>query len=1063
MEIPSAFWLSDYLVQPLEGTITSKQGVVSHLQKKPMEVLVVLALEAGKVVTSDQIIDRVWGQASGGDEGLKRCIHAVRRALGDRSSDPRLIRTVRGRGYSCIPEPVFSADSTVEPSFTTKPVESKSAIDANFIRPVTAVTVILFCHGHDESGSIELLDSYVKALSKYNNGYVYEVGASSTFIFGLNTTQEDDHLSAIEFALDLQRLTQGFTNQAADGDLSYGIKIGIASGDVQVSLIESLSQPVILGRDTLLVSERLAQSAGPDKVIVSSDTVSLGLGHFQSDVVTASIPGVYQLSSRRQQLSHRNTSTEFVGRNRDIELLLTSWSQVSQGEGLVVFISGEPGIGKSSLIENFTERVQLRGLTEITRYLFRQRESHSPLQPIKDEIWSRFELEALDNPIAQRRMIETKIEELGFSDPLASSVLEEFLGLGGEGDKGVVDIAPEPRKHLLFELLTKIILASQSLAQLIIWDDFQWADIAAQELMAQIVAQGPILNTLIIVSARNTMQAPSWVSRSHIHQISLNGMSKAETSEIVRQVDKNNILDHSAINRIISHSMGNPLFVGEITRSLLSSGSVESVLSNILSNPVRKIFLSRIESLGEEKSTLKAASIIGDHFDLNQLKGLVDVAEEVLNRHLSLLVNAELIYQSSTYPVAKYMFKHGLLHTATYESISLGLRRVLHKKLVETAEANNDLYSKNYMAFHYQAASEYLMAAYYWLLSANEAKTNSLFVDASMHYEKASASLKQARWSVERDEMDLQIRIELGPILMAVKGYSDTSVKNNYLQAENLATSLAEKGSSFIPQALFGLWSYKIVNGELHQARAIGEKLIVIANALGSDDLALEANVLLGVTDTHLGDYDQAKTALKQAMSLYDPVAHGQHKYIFGQDPGMASNIYFGMCSLLTDLTDPYKEHIENGLIIARKVEHPNSLCFALAFSARCSLINGDIEVATRAIEELNLLAHDNEFPLWVASAAFLNSYMKYLSLSDHSCVDEMYVALNATRDSGNSLSYVDYAAVTVNALIDINRLEDASALVTIVKKEIDRRMLAANEYGFMQIKKAEKRLMTLK
>ncbi|ARN75122.1 AAA family ATPase [Oceanicoccus sagamiensis] len=1060
MEIPSVFWLADYRVQPLEGTITSPDGKVSHVQKKPMEVLLVLVEGAGQVVTSDQIIDQVWGSASGGDEGLKRCIHAVRKALGDRSSDPRLIRTVRGRGYSCIPEPVFDEDQ--QPAIATArqtAVTPHLAAHANAIRPVTAVSVIVFSHGSDQGGPIALFDSYIKALGQYNNGYAYDVGASSTFIFGLNKTQEDDHLSAVEFALAIQKLTADFADSTEAG--SYASKIGIASGNVQISQLENLSQPVILGSDTLATATRLAESAGPGKVIVSADTVALGLGQFQSDVVTATVPGLYELNHRSQKLSQRSNSTEFIGRNRDIEALLTSWSQVSQGEGQVFYISGEPGIGKSTLIENFIERVETRKFAQVSRYLFLQRESHSPLQPIKEEIWRSFDLANQDNTTAQQRMIGSQLEQLGFSDPLASSVLEEFLGLDSGNHPEVADIAPGPRKNLLFELLTKIILASQSPTQLIIWDDFQWADVAAQELMAQIVAQGPIANTLIVVAARNTMPAPAWIGRSHINQVNLSGLSKAEASEIVRQVDKNHVLDHSAINRIISHSTGNPLFVEEITRSLLSSRSVENELSHILSNPVRHIFLSRIESLGEEKHSLKAAAIIGDYFDLNQLSALVDVDIAALEIHLSLLVNAELIYQTSSYPLAKYRFKHGLLHAATYESITPDQRRPMHKKLVDIAEATEGLYSKNYLAFHYQAASEYQKAAYFWFLSANEAKNNTLFVDASSHYQKASDALKQAPWSVERDEMDLQIRIESGPILMAIKGYSDDSVKNNYIQAEKLAGSLAEKGSAAIPQALFGLWSYKVVKGELHQARAIGEKLIAVAEAIASDDLALEANVLLGVTDTHLGYYDEAKQALKKAMSIYDLEAHAGHKYIFGQDPGMASHIYYAMASVLTGDSAAYKEYVAKGLIIARRVEHPNSLCFALSFSARCELIDGDTKAAIMALDELTTLSQHNEFPLWIGTAAFLQAYSQHLAATeiDKNTVEAMFVALNQTRELGNSLAYIDYAAATVSALLDVERIDDAKTLAAVVRREIQQRMLAEDEYGFMQFKRAEQRL----
>ena len=686
------------------------------------------------------------------------------------------------------------------------------------------------------------------------------------------------------------------------------------------------------------------------------------------------------------------------------------------------------------------------------------RNSHIPLHPILVAIRRSLNLDNLQDSREKAHLVGDRISELGFTDPAAIAVITEFFQL----DDGAWKLTNNPpagvRRNMLLEILSRLLLPVHEMPHLIVIDDIQWADSTTLELLDRLVEKGPLPYTMILVIARSECR-PSWINRSHVVHINVSPIEKALAQEIVQRLDEHSSLGMEAIHQILDHAAGNPLFIEEATRSVLSGPRAEVGLDEILSKSIRHLLAAKVDALGKEKSILVYASIVGNQFNLDQLRLLMQIRSGEIEEGLAKLGSANMIHLVSLYPTPTYRFDHSLLQAAVYRSIPSNTLKRAHGVLAELIESSEEPYDKNFLAFHCEASEQYEKAAVYWMQSANRAKINSLFAEAVQHYENAVNALLKSRWSSRRDELELQLRIEYGPVLMSQKGYAHRLVKDNYQFAEKLTADLVDTDSQYPPQALFGLWSYRVVNGDLHEARVIGETLLELALDFANDELELEANVLLGVTQTHLGDYEDAINRLERTLVLYDHKAHAHHKHFFGQDPCMAANIYTGLALAQLGRLEESAQFLMAGLIAARRSEHPNSLCFALVVSARISMAAGELDTMLFRAKEAYALAEASDFPLWRAAAQFLIHTHEYLLTRARSSVDKMLDSLEQCRQLGNALSYLDYASTAAHALLDLQDLEAAKRLVLAAKTELERRITCSDE---MAVKVVEARLLEL-
>lgn len=1048
----SPFWLDSCMIDPLEGLVTTGSGEISQLQKKPMAVLMVLVAAHGRVVPSEEIIEAVWGQYSGGDEGLKRCIYAIRKSLGDSSTSPRMIRTVRGRGYACVPtvrysEPIGKA---APPLLTCAPdTDTVAKIEQN--RLVTVVSIVLT---HNEADDLidarslpdELIKDYMASLEHFESAYPYQLGMLSNILFGLRVTKDDDHLAALELALEFREITRRYEG--------FRAQIGIATRDTDCTSHADFPLNAELYHGVIRAAAAIAASGAPDAITLCDTTTQLCSRHLHS------LTGSNALPNFVRQYHVQDTfvrCTEVLGRDAELIALQDCWVRASRGDGNVCFVSGDAGIGKSTLCDLLMQKVNhVSG--SVIRCACLSRSSNVPLHPVVDLVNHLLGLNAIESASEKALVVEDYLTSLGITDHVSTMVLAEFLQLDTARTKRIEPPSAGVRRNILLEVFSRMSVNPRGDPHLLVFDDIQWADDTTLDLLNRLVEQVPSTKTMLLVIGRSESH-PEWINRPHVKHINLPPIEKDQAARIVRAIDAGNVLDERAINRVIEHAAGNPLFVREITRTVLSIGAAVDSMDEILSMPVRQLLTARVDAMGDEKNVLLHASVIGFQFSLRLLEPFMRLSRSSIEDGLRILRNANMIHQTGSYPTPVFEFNHSLLHKTVYQSIAAPTVKSLHRTLAEIIECDPEQPDKSLLAFHFEAGEEYEKAARYWLESAQRAKLNSFLSVASNYYERAAVTIQRMRPAAERDELELQMRMEFGPVLMSQKGYAHERVRENYLIAERLIARRVQKGSDFEALALFGLWSYKVVSGDLHQAKVIGENMLETAVICQNTEMAMEAYLLLGVTQTHLADYDDAVTKLKLAISLYDPVAHAHHKHLFGQDPGMAANIYCGLALAQCGNLIEASRYVSQGLIIARRSEHANSLCFALVVTGRIVMTTGDLDTMLHRAREAQALAMESEFPLWESAARFLIHAHDYLRLGDASHVYLMLETLAQCRLVGNSLSYLDFASMVANALIDIGDLAEAGRVISAAKAEMDRRIKCSDEIA---VRAVESRLQSI-
>lgn len=1072
-QIEDGFLLGDHRIEPLMSAITRADGSQVRLAKKPMDVLVCLARAQGKVVTSDRILEQVWGHRSGGDEGLKRCIHAIRRALGDDPTSPMLIQTARGRGYLCAATVRPCAEVIRENNGNTTGTPKEPGTQLPDLRVVTTLHGIVSWTWHGESPPPPELThaaqtgfmTMVRAQTERLGGHVAESPSGSFQVtFGYPRGFEDHAARAVNVALDILEMVRR-EPPTHGSPLRASLQLGVNTGEVLARKVMGASASALSGR-TLQLAELIANYAEPMKLCITESTHRL-LNNFQTrqrpsiQVVSGAQLDTYEVEGRLHPGNAQRTDARhpLVGRQIEHEQLTSAWRRTLAGEGQFLVISGEAGIGKTRLVRSLLEGVA--GAADVVELACLSLDQDRPLHPFVDRIRIDLALEVGEDTASQLRKLENYLHTAGVKDDTAAPLVASLLGIPTDQRYRPLDFAPEKRKEALYDVLIQWLLGQSKPRRLLVVEDLHWADPSTLEALGRIANRGPITGRLIVVTVRGGPR-PDWTWRGHLTQVSVLPLEPAEGVKLAQGISVEPLSEDAALE-VVRMANGNPLFIEEMSKvrvgrspGLAAAASTTSVPS--LPFSLRGLLFSQLDRFGAAIEVAQHAALIGEEFEHSLLRQLLPHLDaDALAAQLSSLMSGDLIYQSSRASDTVYKFKHALLQNGALESVPEVARRNIHRTIATVLHADQG-YRNTFpdrLAYHFANAGEYEQSAELWRIAGEKALRQSANVEAVRLLERAKEDLLQAPPSEDHDAKELAICVVLGPALMAARGYSNPQVETNYVRAEALCANPATPVEILAP-ALFGIWTYKIVTGAVLKAQHIGEQLLAVATRSELTDLQLEARVLIGVTSVHLGAYERALESLNFAISLYDPIAHEHHKFIYGQDPGMAACIYRGLCLTLTGEHAKATVALRQGMQIARRLEHPHSLAFALTLAGRSFTLQGSLETARDLAIEAAEVARRHGFQIWVAASEFMVASLAYELEGDATAIDRMKHCLQVCKACGNALSELDYSSTLATALIQSGRLEEAEEVLDAARAEVNRRVHSSDEPA---IRRAEEQL----
>jgi predicted ATPase/class 3 adenylate cyclase len=743
-----------------------------------------------------------------------------------------------------------------------------------------------------------------EVIGAYHNCVAETVGGFDGFVakymgdgvliyFGYPRAHENDAERAVMAALKLVGAVAALRPRSA---VELACRVGIATGLVVVGDLlgsgEAQERGVV--GETPNLAARLQGLAEPGAVMISEATRRLVGDLFEyRDLGAVAIRGlpeavrVWQalrpsaVESRFEAL--RSGTTPLVGRDEELDLLLRRWKQAKTGEGRVVLLSGEPGIGKSRLTAALVERIEGEPHTRL-RYFCSPHHRDSALYPFIARLERAAGFARDDGPQEKLDKFATLLGPTTDVDDV--SLLVELLSLPGGERFLPLDLNPQRKKErTLAALVRQLEMLARQQPVLVIFEDLHWIDPTSRELLDLILAQIEHLPTLVVATFRPEFQPP-WAGQPHVTVIGLNRLGRGDGAVMVERLAGNlGALPQEVIAEIIERTDGVPLFVEEMTKAVLEAGAergrqlAASVPGAMLGVPatLQASLMARLDRLGPAaKQVAQVGAAIGREFSYELVAAISELSKEGLNGALEHLVDAGLVFQRGAPPAAEYLFKHVLVQDTAYGTLLRGPRQALHGRIAAVLEQHfpdRATREPEALARHFSEAQQPDRAQVYWLEAGRRAAERSANLEAIRHLTRALEALELLPQSAERDRQELTIQITLGTPLMAVHGFAGAETGVAFKRARVLGERLGDASALFA--TLSGQFSFYMVGGDHQKVRELAEEAQRAAKQMHDEMLELAAYRLAGQNGLHFGEAEAARDAFETILCVYDP---GQHR-----------------------------------------------------------------------------------------------------------------------------------------------------------------------------------------
>src|SRR5262249_8115369 len=574
--------------------------------------------------------------------------------------------------------------------------------------------------------------------------------------------------------------------------------------------------------------------------------------------------------------------TDLIGREDELDFLLERQRLAWKGEGQIVLISGEPGIGKSRLGAALAERIAGESHTRL-RYQCSPYLTNSALHPFIAQLERAAGFKAGDAPEQKLDKLEAILAMDAASQVQAVAPLFAALLSIPFGERyPPLALSPtQQRRQTLAALLDQIEGLARRQPILLFFEDAHWADATSLELLDLIIERIRQLPVLALFTFRSEFEPP-WAGLPNVSTLALSRLDRSNVESIVARVTAGRPLPAEVTEQIVVKTDGNPLFVEELTKAVLEAGIlVEDAEGYRLDGPLPPLaipatlhdsLMARLDRLAAVKEIGQIGAAIGREFSYSLLGALVGRDDRALKDALARLERAELVFRRGEPPEAIYSFKHALVQEVAYENLLKSRRQVLHQRIAQALEKEFPETAKTepeLLALHYAGAWLADPAISYWQTAAERALQRSANVEAANHFRQALALLATLPESRERDERELDLQTRLGATLTTVKGFAAPEVAAAYDRARILCRESQAPAQKF--SVLRGLWVYHLVRAEWQAAGDLAEEMLALADDQQNIGYELESHRALGMTLLWRGMIVRAREHLEEGRRLYDP------------------------------------------------------------------------------------------------------------------------------------------------------------------------------------------------
>ncbi|MET0969292.1 MAG: AAA family ATPase [Tardiphaga sp.] len=835
-------------------------------------------------------------------------------------------------------------------------------------------------------------DICASAIRPFDSTLVRYIGDGVLVCFGFPLAHEDDPVRAVRAALALRAELQHLNNREVSDDKRIQVRMGIHSGIVIAGDLRSSGSFEMMGimGEAPNIASRLQQLAPTGGLVISEATAQLIGEHFDLlDLGTRKIRGASGVMQLYEVTGVRNDPSadalravqKMVGRRQELALLQDRFHHAANGEGQLVLVTAEAGAGKTRLLRDFTDQLDVAGLLPITCYCSAYNRT-SALYPIIDMIRRVVSLNGLDEDREKLAALQRAFAGLDSITPVAVSLIAELLEL--PVSSSIDDIAPSQRRQLLLDVLMQWLFGqSERIPVLFIVEDLHWADASTNDLLEQIVQQLSDWHMLAVFTFRPEYEA-KWLLQSRVTRLDLRSLSPTESRTLIEQIAGAATIPPDTIDHIVAKTGGIPLYVEEFTKAVIGKhlsaipGDSEQLETAVQSIPstLRGSLAARLDRLKVAKPLAQVAATLGRVFDGEVLAAVTGASAPVLEEQIVELLREGFIQQHGVHIHPKYSFRHALIQDAAYDTLLKSERRQMHRRIADVLSTQFPevvAATPEVVAEHYATADLIDAAVFHWEAAGRKAAQRSAHVEAASHFESALAILRRLPDTNERARRELGLEVDRGSQLLATKGNAAPQVEEVFTRAQELSERLGEHTLLF--RALYGLMMFCIVRGQLDRAHELGSRLVDQAERANDLDFLLQAKRPLGLTLFYLGQFDLAKATLESALALYDPERHAGHRFEYGSDPAVLAECNLAWTKWFVGLADGAVECSARAIQRAVQLDHPHSLGFALSFEASVRQARGEPVETLAAADRVIEVGNTYRFPYWSAWGHILRGW----------------------------------------------------------------------------------------
>ena len=806
-------------------------------------------------------------------------------------------------------------------------------------------------------------DAAAGAIGRFGGFVAKFMGDGVLAYFGFPRTFEDAAERAVRAAIGILAEVGGI---AGPDGTRLQARIGIATGLVVVGEIVGTgpAQECTIVGETPNLAARLQSLAAPDTILISEATQHLLGGMFDLEPIgehelkgfARPVPvwrarGEASVESRFAAI-RTGGNLPFIGRAHEMGLLLDRWRLARQGEGQIVTVIGEAGIGKSRLIEALQEALVAEPHSRI-HLQCSPYHSDSALYPVIQHLGRAARFAAADLPSARIEKLGALFAERAASDAAAIPLLAELLTIPAPP---TLSLTPAQRKAAIIALLVdELVRLGEANSVLLVLEDAHWIDATTLEFMTRLTDSIGPARLFAVVTARPEF-TPPWLARPHATLLTLGRLGRVECAQLVAGVAASHGLSAETVAAIVAKSDGVPLFVEELTKSMMEAAGEDNAA---VPATLKDSLMARLDRLGEAREVAQITSVIGRQFTFALLDAIAPQREAGLEAALARLVTAGIVFPEGRGQERRYSFKHALVRDAAYESLLLSRRREWHERIARALEEQFPETAANepeVLAHHFGAAGLGLPACDYRMHAGDRAISRSAYKEAIAHF---SAALKIAETlpdAVDRKRRQLDFLLKLGPALMVVRGTQSAEVEYAYRRATEIGESLGDVTALY--KAKWGLWLSANVRQKTALARDRANELVDLARRSNDGDLLLEAYHCGWATAFYRGEVSATLDLCRIGVETYDVNRHRHLGHAFGaHDPGVCAHIMSAVSLELSSDRELAKESIARALALAEALDQPNSLARALYDSAICYHLATDREATFAAAQRVAALA----------------------------------------------------------------------------------------------------------